>query len=269
MRVGVKPGQWGWSFDELVASWQAAEDSGFDVVSCFDHVTAAPAGLAAWNAPSLLTAMAGVTERVALAVDVLNVSLRHPFLLAAQLAVAQAAAGGRVEVGLGAGSHHLARFDHAALGRRFPLLAERRRLLAGCCRAFPALWRGEEVSDAELGLERASLGPIGIVPPPIFVGGTSTATMTIAASHADGWNAVVSDAARYAELAEKVDELCRQVRRKRPLRKAAQVFVRDIELDGARQLIVDLEAAGAESATFVLVEERGPDAVRVLARAVL
>src|ERR671937_239225 len=101
MRVGVKPGQWGWSFDELVASWQAAEDSGFDVVSCFDHVTAAPARLAAWNAPSLLTAMAGVTERVALAVDVLNVSLRHPFLLAAQLAVAQAAAGGRDGVGPG------------------------------------------------------------------------------------------------------------------------------------------------------------------------
>jgi alkanesulfonate monooxygenase SsuD/methylene tetrahydromethanopterin reductase-like flavin-dependent oxidoreductase (luciferase family) len=63
--------------------------------------------------------MAGLTEHVALAVDVLNVSLRHPFLLAGQLAVAQAASGGRVEVGLGAGSYHLARFDHQALGRPF------------------------------------------------------------------------------------------------------------------------------------------------------
>jgi len=78
------------------ASWRAAEEEGFAIVSCFDDISPAPAGLAAWNAPSLLTAMAGVTETIALAVDVLNISIRHPFLLAGQLAVAQAASGGRV-----------------------------------------------------------------------------------------------------------------------------------------------------------------------------
>jgi alkanesulfonate monooxygenase SsuD/methylene tetrahydromethanopterin reductase-like flavin-dependent oxidoreductase (luciferase family) len=269
MRIGVKPGQWGWSFDELVASWRAAEDAGLEIVSCFDHVTAAPAGLAAWNAPSLLTAMAGVTERIALAVDVLNMALRHPFLLAGQLAVAQAASGGRVEVGLGAGSFHLARFDHAALGREFPPLAARRSRLARCCEIFPALWRGETVTDAELGLSAASLGPLGIEPPAIFVGGSAHETMAIAARFADGWNTVVADAARYADLAVRIDEMCASLDRKRPLRKAAQVFVRDIELRKARRLITDLEAAGAESVTFVLVNERGPTAVRELAEAVL
>jgi alkanesulfonate monooxygenase SsuD/methylene tetrahydromethanopterin reductase-like flavin-dependent oxidoreductase (luciferase family) len=269
VRIGVKPGQWGWSFDELVASWRAAEDAGFDIVSCFDHATAAPAGLAAWNAPSLLVAMAGATERVTLAVDVLNVSLRHPLLLAGQLAVAQAASEGRIEVGLGAGSHHLARFDHDALMRRFPPLPERRQILARCCEIFPRIWDGEEVSDEELGLAAASLGPLGIVPPPIFVGGSGRETMRIAARLADGWNAVVSDADRYATLVAQIDGLCRDVERERPLRKAAQVFVRDIELARVRQLIADLEAAGAESVTFVLVEERGPDAVRALGRAVV
>lgn len=267
MRIGVKPGQWGWSFDELASSWEAAEEAGFDIISCFDHVSAAPAGLAAWNAPSLLTAMAGLTDSVALAVDVLNVSLRHPFLLAGQLAVAQAASAGRVEVGLGAGSQHLARFDHAALDRPFPPLAERRDLLARCCDVFPRLWRGEEVSDDDLGLTAASLGPIGIVPPPLFVGGTQPATIAIAARFADGWNGVVSDAGRYAELAQTVDAACRDVVRERPLRKAAQVFVRDIELQRAAGLVADLEAAGAESVTFVLVGERGPAAVRELADA--
>jgi alkanesulfonate monooxygenase SsuD/methylene tetrahydromethanopterin reductase-like flavin-dependent oxidoreductase (luciferase family) len=269
MRIGVKPGQWGWPFEELVASWRAAEEAGFAIVSCFDHVSAAPAGLAAWNAPSLLTAMAGVTERIALAVDVLNTALRHPFLLAGQLAVAQAASRGRVEVGLGAGSSHLARFDHAALGRDFPPLAARRRRLARCCELFPALWRGEEVTDAELGLSAASLGPLGIEPPPIFVGGGAPETMVIAATVADGWNGVVADATRYAELVRRVDELCASSERERPLRKAAQVFVRDLEFDGARQLVTELEAAGAESITFVLFDERGPDAVRRLAEAVL
>jgi len=47
MRIGVKPGQWGWSYEELEASWQAAEECGFDLISCFDHVTDAPEGLAA------------------------------------------------------------------------------------------------------------------------------------------------------------------------------------------------------------------------------
>ena len=188
MRIGVKPGQWGWSYEELEASWQAAEECGFDLISCFDHVSDAPEGLAAWNAPSLLTAMAGRTSRVRLAVDVISTPLRHPFLLAAQIAVAQAASGGRVEVGLGAGSG-LSRLDGLALGRPFRPLAERRRRLSRLCQVLPALWRGERVTDEALAIHDASLGPIGIDPPPIIVGGHSRETIEIAARHADGWNA--------------------------------------------------------------------------------
>jgi alkanesulfonate monooxygenase SsuD/methylene tetrahydromethanopterin reductase-like flavin-dependent oxidoreductase (luciferase family) len=269
MRVGVKPGQWGWSFEDLVACWRAAELAGFDLVSCFDHVSAAPAGLTAWDAPSLLVAMAGVTDRVALSVDVLNTSLRNPFLLAGQLAVAQAASGGRVEVGLGAGSYHLARYDHGALGVPFPAIVERRRRLLHCCRVFPALWRGEKVSDEELGLDQASLGQLEITPPPIIVGGVQAGTIEIAANEADGWNASVGDAATFARLAGEVESVCRRQGRKRPLQKNAQVFVRDINLARGRHLIADLEAAGADSVTFILVEERGPAAVETLAEAVL
>jgi len=269
MRIGVKPGPYGWDFTQLQESWAAAERAGFDVISCFDHVTASPAGRAAWDAPSLLTAMAGVTERATLAVDVINISLRHPFLLAGQLAVAQAAAGGRVEVGLGAGSHHVARFDHSAVSVPFPPLTERCDRLARCCQAFPALWRGEEVTDARLGLNRASLGPVGIKPPPIFVGGTSEATITIAAAHADGWNASVTDADQYAQLSRRADELCSLVGRDRVLRKAAQVFVRDIDFAQAKRLVGEFQDAGAETVTFVLTAEHGPDAVQSLAHAVL
>jgi len=130
VRVGVKPGQWGWSFGELSAAWERIEALGFDVVSCFDHVSAQPSGYASWDAPTLLAAMAGRTRRVILSVDVLNVALRNPFLLASQLAVAQAASGGRLEVGLGARSYGLARNDHEALGIPFPKLRERTARLA-------------------------------------------------------------------------------------------------------------------------------------------
>jgi alkanesulfonate monooxygenase SsuD/methylene tetrahydromethanopterin reductase-like flavin-dependent oxidoreductase (luciferase family) len=141
--------------------------------------------------------------------------------------------------------------------------------LARCCQIFPVLWRGEEVSDPELELEAASLGPLAIVPPPIFVGGTSAETMAIAAEHADGWNAVVADATVFAELAAQAEELGRRLGREQPLRKAAQVFSRDIQLSNARRLVAELEEAEAEGVTFVLVEERGPEAVRALAQAVL
>jgi alkanesulfonate monooxygenase SsuD/methylene tetrahydromethanopterin reductase-like flavin-dependent oxidoreductase (luciferase family) len=263
VRIGIKPGQWGWSFADLERAWREAEEAGFAIISSFDHVTAAPAGAAAWDAPSLLCAMAGKTERAAVAVDVINSSLRNPFFLAGQLAVAQAASGGRLEVGLGAGSYHLARFDHAALGIEFPKREGRLRRLEECCRILPALWRGESVTDEELGLRDAALGPLGIRPPPIFVGGTSEGILALAARHGEGWNAVEHDPEAYAALARRVDELAG-----RPLRKAVQIFLRDVELETLRDRLRALEDAGAESATIVLTEE-GPDGVARVAEAVL
>jgi alkanesulfonate monooxygenase SsuD/methylene tetrahydromethanopterin reductase-like flavin-dependent oxidoreductase (luciferase family) len=65
-------------------------------VSCFDHPLAAPAGLRAWNAPSLLQLMATRTERLILVVDVLIPSYRNPLLLASQLALALEVAPGRL-----------------------------------------------------------------------------------------------------------------------------------------------------------------------------
>lgn len=105
--------------------------------------------------------MAGRTSRVRLAVDVISTPLRHPFLLAAQIAVAQAASGGRIEVGLGSGSG-LSPLDCLALGKPFPPLAERRHRLMRLCEVLPALWRGERVTDEALDVHDASLGPIGM-----------------------------------------------------------------------------------------------------------
>lgn len=112
----------------------------------------------AWDAPTLL-AMASETERITLAVHVLNCSLRNPFLLAGQLAVAQAASRGRLQVGLGTGSG-FAREDHQVTGIPFPPFAERVARLESCCRMLPALWRGDNVTDEGLGLSGASLGPL-------------------------------------------------------------------------------------------------------------
>jgi len=121
----------------------------------------------------------------------------------------------------------------------------------------------------DVGLDAASLGPLGIDPPPIFVGGEKDQTIAIAVDHADGWNAVVHDTKHFTELARTVDRLCARLGRQAPLSKGAQVFVRDIDISEARRLVTELESAGAHTVMFVLVDERGPAAVRRLARAVL
>lgn len=263
MRVGVKPGQYGWGYQELTDSWTAAEQAGFGFVACFDHVSAAPRGLTAWDAPSLLTAMACATKRIGISVEVLNASLRSPFLLAGQLAVAQAASGGRLRAGLGAGSAHLARFDHAALGIPFPAHAERVRWLEVCSRVLKELWRGAVVDEPGLGLSQASLGPIEIKPPELFIGGASDAVLEIAARHADGWH-TPAEPARFPTLARRLDQICEAVGRERAIEKAAQVFVSETGWSGARDMLRRLADAGASAVTFILHSERGPDQVRRL-----
>lgn len=242
MRIAVKTGQWGWSFDELIASWRTAEDAGFAMLSCFDHLTAAPGGKTAWDAPSLLCVMACETEQIPLAAHVLNTSLRHPFLLAAQLAVAQAASGGRVQVGLGGGSG-FARLDHKTTGIPFPHFKQRLARLEACCRVLPALWRGEQVTDESLGLAGASLGPIGIEPPRLVLGGKSEEVLRLATRYADGWNAVELDPAEYARLSSRLDALAQDAGRDRPLVKEVQIWVRDLNLLRARGQLERFEDA--------------------------
>ncbi len=263
MRIGVKPGQWGWSFDELLAAWSKAEAEGFDLLSCFDHASAAPAGNAAWDAPTLLAAMSGATSRIQLAVHVLNVSLRPPLLLAGQLAVAEASSRGRLEVGLGTGSWHLARHDHRSAGVPFPPFVERVRRLEACCRTFPALWRGETVTDDALGLDAASLGPLG------------------SSRRPRGRRYERASPRRGGGIRGCLERL---VRRSRPVRAAqaapggppgfeddraaGALWLREVGIEGAHDAVARYGDAGADTIVFVLDEDRDPDVIARLAATV-
>jgi alkanesulfonate monooxygenase SsuD/methylene tetrahydromethanopterin reductase-like flavin-dependent oxidoreductase (luciferase family) len=266
VRIGVKPGQWGWTFAELEASWRLAEEVGFDLLACFDHVTAAPEERQAWDGPSLLTAMAARTEAICLAIHVVNASLRNPLLLAGQIAVAQASSGGRVEVGIGAGSHHFARYDHEATGIPFPAFRERVNRLEASCRLLPALWRGERVTDETVGLCDAGLGPIEITPPRLFVGGSSDAVLRITARFADGWHAP-GDEGRFAEFARRLDRFSADLGRP-PVEKSIQI--RGFPVEGLRERVDRLRDAGASTVVFVLdVDRASASWVRRLAVALL
>src|SRR5206468_3672001 len=102
------------------------------------------------------------TTRITVAVRVLNVCLRHVFLLASQLAVVQAVSGGRLDVGLGAGSFGLARDDHTALTIPFPAVGDRMARLDAACRLLPALLL--RLRSARIDCNRGSAlgpGPLG------------------------------------------------------------------------------------------------------------
>jgi alkanesulfonate monooxygenase SsuD/methylene tetrahydromethanopterin reductase-like flavin-dependent oxidoreductase (luciferase family) len=211
--------------------------------------------------------MAGRTERIGLSVRVINSALRNPLLLAGQLAVAQAASEGRLDVGLGAGSR-LARFDHRAPGIGFPRFAERVEHLERLCLALPELWRGVSVDDPLLRLHDASLGDVGIDVPPILVGGTSDAVLDVAARSADGWDGPGEDLAAYERLAARVLRGAEDLGRKRPLRREATLFLADVGVDRLRSHLASLGDAGADAVTIVLHTERGPEWVRRVADAI-
>jgi len=259
----------GWTRPELVAAWRAADQAGYAVISCFDHLTASPAAVCSWDAVSLLTAMSAETNSARLAVDVLNVGIRDPFLTASQLAVAQASSGGRIEVGLGAGSYHLARFDHRALGIPFLPYAQRLARLEAFCQVLPKLWVGQTVTEPALNLSEASLGPIGIKPPEIVVGGASDGLLRIAARHADAWNCSLRGRLDFADANRRLDATCRSVGRQQPIGRRAQVFVRDVQEGGFKEVVRQYEQAGTDTLIFVLVDERHPDRISQLADEVL
>ena len=133
MRIGVVPFALGATFTELEQSWLAAEDAGFAALWTVDHVTHTSKWSPAWEASSLLKAMAARTQKISIGIVVFDVLLRNPFILAGSIAVAEAMSGGRVRVGLGVGDK-FSKLDHDALGLGFPPLEDRVRVLEA--------WRG-------------------------------------------------------------------------------------------------------------------------------
>jgi alkanesulfonate monooxygenase SsuD/methylene tetrahydromethanopterin reductase-like flavin-dependent oxidoreductase (luciferase family) len=266
VRVSVLPLPLGCAFADLDESWRAAEDSGFHGVWAIDHATATPELTPAWEATSLLVAMAARTRAIPIGVLVFDALLRHPFVLAGSVAVAQAVSGGRVRVGLGIGDE-FSRLDHVALGLPFPPFAERVSILEASCRVLPALWRGETVTEPLLGLTDATFGPPKIEAPPIVVGGGSRRVIDVAARHAQGWNLFTQEPDTFASRLELLAHAEAAAGRAKPLSKSVYLFADrvDRELGG---VLNDFETRGADEAILV-VQKPSAASIRNLARQVL
>jgi probable F420-dependent oxidoreductase len=133
----------------------------------------------------LLATVAAVTERLRVGTFVLNICLRHPAVLAQDLATLDALSGGRLDIGLGAGWN---KPEHDAIGIpfepvsvRIKRLTEAIAILKGCFAERAFSFAGEHYTVTEYdGAPKPTQRPH----PPIFLGGGGRRLLTLAAREA-------------------------------------------------------------------------------------
>jgi probable F420-dependent oxidoreductase len=142
---------------------------------------------------TLLAALAARTERVRLGTLVLANDLRPPTLLAKMAATLDQVAGGRLDLGLGAGWNEPEFSEH---GLAFPRPGERVARLEEALGVLRTLLGGE-VGSYHGRFYRAEDAPVVPAPvhrprPPLWVGGRGDRMLGVVARAADGWNLVWS-----------------------------------------------------------------------------
>jgi alkanesulfonate monooxygenase SsuD/methylene tetrahydromethanopterin reductase-like flavin-dependent oxidoreductase (luciferase family) len=189
----------------------------------FDHLMpiGGDPGGPAYEGWTLLSALAAHTRRLRLGVMVTSNRFRPPAMLAKIATTVDIVSGGRLEFGIGVGSrpdHPLARREYEAHGLPFHDSAHAVGSLAEACTVIRRLWTEEEPFDVHgtyLHLTGAFSNPKPVQRPhpPILIGGRSSATLRVAAEHADVWNIPggdIDDAARRSAL---LDRYCAEIGR--------------------------------------------------------
>jgi alkanesulfonate monooxygenase SsuD/methylene tetrahydromethanopterin reductase-like flavin-dependent oxidoreductase (luciferase family) len=189
----------------------------------FDHLMpiGGDPGGPAYEGWTLLSALAAHTRRLRLGVMVTSNRFRPPAMLAKIATTVDIVSGGRLEFGIGVGSrpdHPLARREYEAHGLPFHDSAHAVGSLAEACAVIRRLWTEEEPFDVHgtyLHLTGAfgNPKPVQRPHPPILIGGRSSATLRVAAEHADVWNIPggdIDDATRRSAL---LDRYCAEIGR--------------------------------------------------------
>ena len=220
MRFGFKTAPQHTNWHDMLAVWRAGDDIDiFESAWTFDHFypifsdSTGPC-LEGWTAT---TALAQATSRLRIGVLVTGIIYRHPAVLANMAATVDIIAGGRLELGLGAGWNEE---ECGAYGIELGTLKERFDRFDEACEVIVALLTNE-TSDYEgqyYTLVGARCEPKSIQRPypPICIGGTGERrTLRSVARYAQHWNypggPVTHWEAKRDVLAERCAEIGRDV----------------------------------------------------------
>ncbi len=168
------------SVAELTETARRAESIGIDTLVVPDHLIEQLSPVPA------MAVIAAVSDRLRVGAFVLNNDLRHPAVLAQDLASLDVLSGGRLDVAIGAGWN---RPEYEAIGLPFdPTPVRQRRLaeaisvLKGCFADGPFSFSGEDYTITDYD---AYPKPVQRPHPPFLIGGGGRRTLTLAAREAD------------------------------------------------------------------------------------
>lgn len=205
-----------------------AEEVGYDVAYVYDHLTH-PTAEGKWLADGFTTlgAAAVLTERIGLGTLVASATLHSPVSLARRAGTVQDVSGGRLVLGLGAGSPRCSAADRGEDPTPREMFGRLRDVVVG----MQAVWDGATEWTAETwsfrGLQTTPLSR-DARRPFLTLAAHGPKALALAAEHADGWNTYGGPAAvdlepeaYWAEIARqcsRMDLACEQ--RDRPLHRS-------------------------------------------------
>jgi alkanesulfonate monooxygenase SsuD/methylene tetrahydromethanopterin reductase-like flavin-dependent oxidoreductase (luciferase family) len=182
--------------EEAAAFLARAAQAGVDHICCGDHVSFAGVG---FDGLVQATAMAMLHPALPVHTGVYLLPLRHPVLVARQLANISQLAPGRLVFGVGIGGEdrhevQMCGVDPATRGRRMDeCLTVVRQLLTGNAATFHGTF---------FDVDAAVIAPAPAEPIPILVGGRSDAAIRRAGRLGDGWLGIWNSPQRFAAAVE-------------------------------------------------------------------
>jgi probable F420-dependent oxidoreductase len=164
----------------LIERARAAEAAGYSDLTIHDHLTPQLAAI------PVLTAVAMATDRLRLCPLVLNNDLRHPAVLAQDLATIDVLSAGRLVVGIGAGwnepEYRAIGIPFDPPGVRIERMLEAIAILRGLFADEPLAFNGRHYTITALD---GRPKPVQRPHPPFLIGGTRERVLRIAAREAD------------------------------------------------------------------------------------
>jgi F420-dependent oxidoreductase-like protein len=211
LRYGLKFSQQVHHMEVHVDVWRIGDEAGFDHIWPFDHLIALGPDPAApiFDGWTVLGAMAAITKRVRMGLNVTGNLYRHPGLLAKIAVTVDHLSSGRLEFGIGTGWNEP---EFTQFGLPFPSAGDRVTMLDESLRAMKLLWseprstfkgRFYELKDAI-----AEPKPVQRPHPPVWIGSKGERMLRLTARHADVWHSNAGTFEESAALSKALDAEC-------------------------------------------------------------